>query len=360
MMQIRTFCVKSRNILVSLPAAISILKSIRLFYGMGATDIASAMPRTSIFSQYTERHLAFDICGICNAQCYYCQTGFANRSKISCNKKKFIDVGLFERILRYLRNKGFIEADTKIHLYNWGEPMLHPEFSKIIEIATKEHCWIALSTNAAVLPKLANTFDASNIGFIKFSMCGFSQTSYDKIHRLDFECVKRNIETIVRTFRQHGFVGQFFIYFHVYQFNLHELQAAYDFAKTLNITCHPVFAVINDWEKLKHFLQGTLSRDYLNAVARDLFMGYSSQSFQATHTCPMAPNLTIDPNGRCILCCLVNEDLGDVFEMTPEIWHRLHQQNKTCRECMRLGIPRLEFNAMIVDMEQLARAFALR
>ena len=209
------------------------------------------------FSQYTEKHLAFDISNICNAQCYYCQTGFRNRNKIPpCNRRaKFIEVPLFERVLRYLKAQGFVEEGTKIHLYNWGEPMLHPEFAKIIEISKKENCLVALSTNAAVLPKLPDTFDASNIGFVKFSMCGFSQASYDKIHRFNFERIKENIEIIVRTFRQHGFVGEFYIYFHVYQFNLHELQAAYDFAKTLSITCHPVFAVINDWEKLKDYLQ---------------------------------------------------------------------------------------------------------
>ena len=318
----------------------------------------------STFSQYTEKHLAFDICNVCNAQCYYCQTGFRNRNKIppsppQCNRRaKFIEVSLFERILRYLKAQGFVEEGTKIHLYNWGEPMLHPEFAKIIEISKKENCLVALSTNAAVLPKLPDSFDASNIGFVKFSMCGFSQASYDKIHRFDFDRIKKNIEIIVRTFRQHGFVGEFYIYFHVYQFNLHELQAAYDFAKTLSIVCHPVFAVINDWEKLKDYLQNTLSPEYLNAVARDLLTDIGMGNLKPTTRCPMAPNLTIDADGRCVLCCLVDEDLGDVFEMTPEKWQRLHSESATCRECMQLGIPRLEFNAMTVDMEQLARAFA--
>jgi len=139
---------------------------------------------------------------------------------------------------------------------------------------------------------------------------------------------------------------------------LHELQAAYNFAKALNIVCHPVFAVINDWEKLKDYLQNTLSTEYLNHVARDLLTGVGMGNLKPTTHCPMAPNLTIDADGRCILCCLVDEDLGSVFEMTPEKWHRLHAESATCRECMRLGIPRLEFNAMTVDMERLARAFA--
>ena len=322
-------------------------------------SIVSKPPST--FSQYTAKHLAFDICNVCNAQCYYCQTGFRNRNKIPCNKgAKFIEVSLYEKILRYLKTQGFIEADTKIHLYSWGEPMLHPEFSKIIEISKKENCLVALSTNAAVLPKLSPSFDASGIGFVKFSVCGFSQASYDRIHRFDFERIKANIENIVRTFRQYGFVGEFYIYFHVYQFNLHELQAAYDFAKKLNITCHPVFAVINDWEKLKEYLQNTLPQEYLNNVARDLLTGVGMGNLKPTDRCPMAPNLTIDAGGRCILCCLVDEDLGDVFEMTPEKWRRLHAESATCRECMQLGIPRLEFNAMTVDMERLAQAFAPR
>ena len=121
-----------------------------------------------------------------------------------------------------------------------------------------------------------------------------------------------------------------------------------------------MFAVINDWEKLKDFLQNTLPREYLNNVARDLLTGIGMGNLKPTNRCPMAPNLTIDADGRCVLCCLVDEDLGDVFEMTPEKWQRVHQESSTCRECMQLGIPRLEFNAMTVDMEQLAQAFAPR
>lgn len=316
-------------------------------------------PTSSTFSHYTEKHLAFDICNVCNAQCYYCQTGFANRHHIPCHKgNAFIEVGLFERILRYLKAQHWIETETKIHLYNWGEPMLHPEFARIIEIAAQEHCWVALSTNAAVLPKIPENFDARPIGFIKFSMCGFSQASYDKIHRFDFERIRNHIEQIVKTFRQHGFVGQFMLYFHVYQFNVHELQAAYDFAQKLQIACHPVFAVINDWEKLKQYLQKTLPNDYLHQVAQDLWMGYSTKDFHPVSDCPMEHNLTIDANGRCILCCLVDEDLGDVFEMTHEKWAQLHQQSRTCQQCKTLGIPKLEFNAMPVDMPLFAKAFA--
>ncbi|GBF34170.1 hypothetical protein DCCM_3282 [Desulfocucumis palustris] len=43
--------------------------------------------------------------------------------------------------------------------------------------------------------------------FIIFSMPGFSQESYDKIHGFNFEKIKDNIIKMSRNFRENGFTG---------------------------------------------------------------------------------------------------------------------------------------------------------
>ncbi|MCS4454451.1 hypothetical protein JTT00_04835 [Clostridium botulinum] len=61
----------------------------------------------------------------------------------------------------------------------------------------------ALSTNASKVILLDNN-ELKNLKYITFSMCGFSQKSYDKIHGFNFEQIKRNISEILDNFKKMG------------------------------------------------------------------------------------------------------------------------------------------------------------
>ena len=307
----------------------------------------------------TGRTVIFDISHVCNGRCYFCQTGFANRNNTPCKSqsgKQFVEVDFFHKILKHLKEQNFLNDGTQLHLFNWFEPLLHPEFASIIKTATQENCLIGLSTNANVLPKLPSDFDASRVVLLIFSMCGFSQQSYDKIHQFDFEHIKHNVERIVKDFRNHGCVGEMYISFHLYQFNLHELQAAYEWAKQLHINICPAFAYINDGPRLLQFFKKELSMDYLQEVSNSLFMGMYTKIFHPTTSCPLMNDITIEMDGQCDLCCGLDEKIGNVFDMTPEKLARIHYESPTCKECMALGIPCLE-RGVHCNMQQLANAF---
>lgn len=307
----------------------------------------------------TGKTVIFDISHVCNARCYFCQTGFANRNNIPCKSqsgKQFIEVDFFHKILKHLKAHNFLNDGTQLHLFNWFEPLLHPEFTSIIKTATQENCLIGLSTNANVLPKLSNDFDASRVALLVFSMCGFSQQSYDKIHQFDFERIKHNVEQIVKDFRSHGCVGEIYISFHLYQFNIHELQAAYEWARQLHINIQPAFAYINDGARLLQFCKQKLPMDYLTNVSKDLFMGIRTKEFHPVTTCSFMDDITINVDGQCELCCALDENIGDVFDMTPEKLSHLHHESQTCKECMALGVPCLK-DSGICNMRQLAKAF---
>jgi sulfatase maturation enzyme AslB (radical SAM superfamily) len=71
----------------------------------------------------------FDIAGICNASCRYCVTGRTNHPMGG-----LIDTKYLQQALDILFKNGLVNNKTCFHLYNWGEPTLHPEFGKIINI----------------------------------------------------------------------------------------------------------------------------------------------------------------------------------------------------------------------------------
>ena len=78
-------------------------------------------------------------------------------------EQTFIDIGLFERILIHLKKQGFIGKYADLDLYNKGEPFLHPNFEEIINITTRHGIFVNLSTNASVLPKVSEKFNAASI-----------------------------------------------------------------------------------------------------------------------------------------------------------------------------------------------------
>lgn len=296
-----------------------------------------------MFLKYRLHHLEIheliiEISDTCNAKCLFCTTGMENRKKEKKKRKKFIEPDFFEKIVHYCKQQNFIQKDTVVNLINWGEPFLHPEFEKIIEISHLEHLNIFLSSNASVFPKISNNFNASCIKYMIFSMPGFSQASYDKIHQLNFEQVISNISKIVETFRISNPNIFFIIHFHVYRFNVHEIEAAYKFTKDLKIHIYPYFAFINDYERHRDFLLGKSSPNDLELIKKFLF-SKREIPYLPMKKCMFFNKVLINPAGECELCCINRTKIGNIFEMTPEKLSKCFEESKTCKECLPLGIP---------------------
>ncbi|MCQ2955675.1 MAG: hypothetical protein MJ218_00565 [Opitutales bacterium] len=292
-----------------------------------------------------KNQVLMDISQVCNAQCYFCPTGMANRNHapVVCEGNRFMDVELFRRIIKDLKAKGFLTVGSELILYIWYEPLLHPEFAKIVEIANEEQCLLDLSTNANVLPSLPSTFDASPIMSMFISMCGFSQASYDRIHRFDFEHIKNNIRTLVRTLRQRGCIGRIMIRFHVYQFNIHEIPAAYEFAKSLNVMLIPYYAIPLDFKIWMQYIKNTLPQEYLKCLVEDLLMGLNAKCFKPSKTCYWFDHqLAMNAKGEIIACCNIQEPIGSVFDVTKENLPLWHQKVDFCKDCMSTGLVNYE------------------
>ena len=77
-----------------------------------------------------------------------------------------------------------------------------------------------------------------------FSMPGWSQASYDRIHGLDFGRVVANIEATIQNVKEMGYQGRFMLSFHVYQFNaFDELAAARGGASAMTWSSIPIWPI---------------------------------------------------------------------------------------------------------------------
>ena len=142
--------------------------------------------------------VAIDISGFCNAKCKYCVTGRKNRERYNIDGSKYMDFDLFTQIYEHLISKKIIIPETEIMLYNWGEPLINPDYINIIEYLADKKQKYSVSTNASAAPMTQKKNAYKKCTAFVMSMPGFSQQSYDKIHRFNFEVIKNNIEKLTK------------------------------------------------------------------------------------------------------------------------------------------------------------------
>ena len=306
------------------------------------TQFLKALAAAKRFWEYQKAQkkggVVIEITGTCNAKCYYCQVGQDNLNHVKSTKRLYFPVDDFRKTVQQLKAKGFLSKGDILTLYCWNEPLLHPDFCEIIKICGEEKCLVSFSTNMSVRPKVPDNFDAACIGNITFSMPGFSQASYDKIHQFDFERIKLNIEWMVRTFRKHGCFGFFLVRFHVYQFNVHEIELARKWARSLGIFFEPYYALINDSKKLWQYIEGEgVPYDYLMNVSRDLNMGkYLYRNVRQDCECDSMRSIFIDSDGRLFWCCFSDMSMGRLEDIKSlEQFFKMRCNSEICKKCLK-------------------------
>lgn len=293
-------------------------------------------------SPNTFKTVYFDIVGACNARCPYCLTG------ISENRKGGeISLERFAQALKKLIREEAIDAKTVVSLYNWGEPFLHRDLHGIIRVVNDLGVRYALSTNGHRVPVIDQEF-VQNLDHIIFSMCGFSQASYDRIQRTNFERARGNIIRIVRECRAHGFRGDFRIFFHVYRFNEDEIGQCRQFANRHGILFHPHYAILNRWDDLRMLAEGRMPPEMQAAISEELhgldeIPGILARAHRDRTGCPQYGYLVLTENADVIACCQLPKDrpdflCGNVIQDDLSSILNRRQEMPVCGDCIRTGL----------------------
>jgi MoaA/NifB/PqqE/SkfB family radical SAM enzyme len=88
---------------------------------------------------------------------------------------------MFCEILRKIRLD--LPADrVSISLYNWGEPLLHPDLPKFVAIARNRGFFVAVSTNLSMRRDLEALVRAAP-DVLRISLSGYFQATYERTHR---------------------------------------------------------------------------------------------------------------------------------------------------------------------------------
>jgi len=290
------------------------------------------MPFSTIF---------FDIVGACNARCPYCNTG-----KYKKGSSGIIKPEDYAKAVSILCESGLIHKDLSLlSLYCWGEPFLHPNLDEIINITNAFELPYAFSTNASVIPHIDRSF-VQGLKRITFSMSGFSQASYDRIHGFKFNDIVSNIESITQQCRNHGSKAEFVISYHTYQFNMGEIYDAEDFAKSIRIKLSPIAAIQNNWDHLVMHAQGELPLELKLNTYKDLlddnFQEIITTAPRHGFSCSLLDMLVIDEKCNVLQCCQVPS--GTQYSpgnlLTTPVAELLQRKNDspTCTKCIDLGL----------------------
>lgn len=290
-----------------------------------------------------------DICNKCNAKCKYCLTGSANRYGRSKDiPPYFMPFSEFKHMAEHMKDCGIITPDCIFRIYNWYEPMLNPELPEIMNYIEDSDFRIDISTNASVLPNFSRIKSCKHLFSILFSMCGFSQKSYDRIHQLDFEKVKANIRTIMKELRARGFDGDAYINYHLYQFNMSEVYEAQAFADEVGIRLHIICAYFNGGKDengvcdSRSWHDGTMSPERMRDVCKDLLLYFVDQMWVngEGHTEVIKEPWSITMSERCNLLpnrgCNDDNHLENIFD--------LHSYEEVKAVYDRIGAKQVETN----------------
>ena len=130
------------------------------------------------------KKIYIEITNKCNLNCTFC-------SEVKRKKEK-ITLENFEEIIKKINN-----YTDYIYLHVKGEPLLHPEIDKILDIAEKYNLKVNLTTNGTLFPNVVDKIkDKKALHKINFSL--HSENNYKNYLENIFENVKKlSTDTVV-------------------------------------------------------------------------------------------------------------------------------------------------------------------
>lgn len=161
----------------------------------------------------------------CNLRCALCTVG--NREEYDYTKgNQLMDMGVLDRVLDKIKseNPGAILCP-----YGNGEPFLHPQLVECIVAIKKRGFRCELATNLNRVNRLDELLKARP-DIVIVSVSGFTQEVYGKNHiGGDIEKVKQNIRLLKDASVRTGDKVHIAVSYHMYNDNLHELDAMKEF-----------------------------------------------------------------------------------------------------------------------------------
>ena len=285
-----------------------------------------------------------DIVGACNLRCPSCARGnFKSDDVISALPPAgLMDFGLFKDVLRKIKLDG-PSLNPQVHLYNWGEPLLHPEVAKFVEYTLGQGLYCGLSANLNYDRTLRDVIKAGP-DFFRVSLSGYYQQNYGRTHRRgNIERVKANMRKVreyMDEFDKNVYVQ---VNYHVYRHNAGaDLEKMIEFCNELKFHIGPVWAFYLPLEKNLDIVNGKIKPEDQKLLDLYVIPPKKAMELAMPHRhkiCPVRERaMVINFDGSVPLCCNTFDQAHNIAKSFLELEHEELQQRKhdnpLCGPCM--------------------------
>ena len=269
-----------------------------------------------------------DPINVCNLRCPLCPTG-NNTLKRQQGK---MSLEHYEHVIDEVAPWAL-----EVSLYNWGEPLLHPQIFEMVRYAHDKRLATNMSSNFnRVSPSDIDGLINSGLDHLCLSIDGATQESYATYRvKGDLELVLENTRALVRRRRELGkhypvIEWQFIVMKH----NEHEMEQARQLSKEVGadlIRFIPVglpFNAPNKQELAKQWYGSDPNYRYWDPDAPDFF----DQAIQKPGGCYyLYRSMTVNPGGGVAPCCIVDNEKMDFGNLTnetlDEMWNNEQYQS---------------------------------
>jgi radical SAM protein with 4Fe4S-binding SPASM domain len=173
--------------------------------------------------------IAFEPTTACNLRCPECPSGLRKFTRPTGNA----DLQLFEKTIEQVKKNAFY-----LTLYFQGEPLISPDFFRMVETAKRQNIYVATSSNAHFFNEgNAEKTIKSGLDRLIISLDGLTQKTYSK-YRIegDLETVLSGIKNMVNAKRKlKSSTPYLIIQFLVFSHNQHEIEAVKKLKKQLGV-----------------------------------------------------------------------------------------------------------------------------
>ncbi|MEW6515393.1 MAG: radical SAM protein [candidate division FCPU426 bacterium] len=284
-----------------------------------------------------------EVSGLCNYRCPSCPNGNYPRPQA----KGYMPLDLYGAILEKIA-KTSPGRSTILYLFNWGEPTLHPELPRMIEMARALGLAPHLSSNLGAPKNLREIVRARPASF-RISLSGYFQETYAQTHQPgDIEQVKANVRALHSHLDEQrgGFPVEFF--YHKYRHNLgRDLLKMKEWAAELRFALTALWAQYMPVEKLLAYYDGNpdpKDRPLLEllAITPEEFRQVSLALRPGHPDCDLrARQMCIDFDGAVSLCCASydrsNFLAGGYLDCSHEELQQQKYRHPLCARCLREG-----------------------
>jgi len=211
----------------------------------------------------------------------------------------------------------------RVELYNWGEPLLHPQICEIVEYISQHRISVGLSSNLNHLDAhLARRLVESGLAQLLVSIDGATQESYGAYRRGgQLEQVLRNLQLLLDTRRALGCHRPFILWrMLVGKHNEHEVGTVRQMAHEMGVDAFAtgvLFVDTNDRAQVEQWLPSDPSYSCYD---------YAAEPLQNTWNChDLWESMVINWDGGVAPCCWLHDsqyDFGNTSNQTVhQIWN---------------------------------------